>query len=210
MTFLDDIFSKVWDISDWFDYAYKVVSDWGWPFYHLAPPLLYISNLFWGMLTPIAQFGDWVSATATRILEILNWDTIKSLVLGWLPDLERIAAWWSNWWQQILWSIEEWWSVAQGYVKGWIEAATEGFSELVAAWDNFTTVTLPTLVDFDWLTTWWGDRLSDIESLIDTAFRLREGFWAGWQEIRGQVTDFFSDPEDWLYKAVDRIIERFW
>ncbi|GAI36189.1 unnamed protein product, partial [marine sediment metagenome] len=81
---------------------------------------------------------------------------------------------------------------------------------------------IPDLEDVtSWFTNWWGNTLSNIiawgaltgtqiGSLVDSAFTLRDDFWAGWQDWRDKVTEFFTDPEDWLYKAADRIIERFW
>ena len=57
---------------------------------------------------------------------------------------------------------------------------------------------------------WWRDRLLDVQGLINSAFVTRDSLWSGWQDLRDKVTEFFSDPEEWLYKAADRIIERFW
>jgi len=232
MRFIDDIFSLVWDIAQWFYLLYQDSKDIpivGW----LISPVFYaIHRAFWLMTTPIAQWYNWTYNVNEKLGEAFSWDTVKSLILSWLPDLEKVIAWWSDWWQQILWSIEEWWLGVQTAVKEWIAAATEGLNSLIVAWDNFWTITwpeltgelanlrgewnnfwsitYPTLVSFSWLGTWFAGKLLEIQGLINSAFTVRESFWAGWQDWRDKVTEFFTDPEEWLYKAADRIIERFW
>ena len=60
------------------------------------------------------------------------------------------------------------------------------------------------------INTWWTSTMWEVQELINSAFIVRESLWSGWQDLRDKVTEFFTDPEDWLYKSVDRIIERFW
>ena len=109
-------------------------------------------------------------------------------------------AWVTNAVQNITDTIGDWWLVAQTTVQGWIAAATEGLADLKVAWSTFWSVTLPTLVDFAWLTTWWTSRLTDIGNLIDSAFTLRSGLWEGWQEARTNVSNFITTPLDWLWE----------
>lgn len=232
MRVIDVIFSIVWDIA-WFfwEIRYEIR---GVPIVGPALAALFyeIFALFMDLATQVARFGDWVNDISTKILEVVTltsvWDYFKEyfqaaqFAWAWVLDAFTYVTQWTV----------EWWASNSIIVQSWIAIATQGFSELVVAWDNFWTVTwpellsvvntlstawdyfwtvtLPTLVSFTWLTTWWNARLMDIQALINTAFTLREGLWAGWQEWRDQVTEFFTDPEDWLYKAVDRIIERFW
>ncbi|KKK66018.1 hypothetical protein LCGC14_2968300, partial [marine sediment metagenome] len=73
------------------------------------------------------------------------------------------------------------------------------FETLRASWDNFWVTIYPGLVSFAWLTTWWNERLADVAGLIDSAFTIREGLWDGWQDVRGAVLEFFSDPLEWLW-----------
>lgn len=66
----------------------------------------------------------------------------------------------------------------------------------------------------DWL-------LSQITLAVDTAvLKMRKyvnDLFAKWSDllngldnIKVRLFEFFDDPEEWLYKAFDRIIERFW
>ncbi|MBU2060074.1 MAG: hypothetical protein KKB38_20380, partial [Gammaproteobacteria bacterium] len=92
---------------------------------------------------------------------------------------------------------------------------------LSSAWERFRSDTLPSLVDLTWFRSWWGQGSTPFESwwswargLIsdETEAKLdpvRQGVNrnASWLEM---IKSFIDDPEDFLYRAVDRIIERFW
>lgn len=113
-----------------------------------------------------------------------------------------------------------------------IDAATQGIDELQTAWhnfwnvtwpgllndledlranwSNFWSVTFPTLVSLTWLATWWTSTMRDVLDLIDSAFTLRDSLWAGWQEIRDTVLEFFSDPLKFLYDRLEDFMDRYW
>ena len=176
--------------------------------------------------------SQWYEDTVDALREILNWGTIQSYIRSWLAGIEAAIAWFSNAFSNVVSIIDAWWDSIQSTVQDWIAVATQGFDELKAAWDNFWTVTwpgilddivglkgdwtnfwnitFPTLVSFTWLTTWWSSRLTDISALIDSAFTLRESLWAGWQELRDQVVEFFADPLKWLYDRLEDFMDRHW
>lgn len=221
MWFTDRIFALVWDISDWFLEAYYIVREWPWPFGFLGGPLLYISNLTWDLLTPIADFGVWVSDTINTLRNLLTFDNIWSYFKSWFEWAEWAWVWVDDAWTNVWQIADAWWGTVQETVKTWIDIAVQGFNELrvalfnfwattwpdligrfdtlATAWDNFWTVTMPTLVNVAWIITWWNARLQDINDLIDTAFTLRDSLWEGWQELRSDVTEFFADPLEWLW-----------
>ena len=176
--------------------------------------------------------SNWYEDTILLLREILSWSTIKSYIRSWLAGIESAIAWFFDWWYQVGNRIDYWWSGRVSIVQGWIDAATQGFDELKAAWDNFWTITwpgilddieglrsewtnfwsitFPTLVSFTWLTEWFGGKLLEIQALIDSAFTLRESLWAGWQEMRDSVVEFFTDPLKWLYDRVEDFMDRYW
>jgi len=174
----------------------------------------------------------WYDYVTDRIADVISLDSIYNYFRDYFAYAVYAFNWVTNALNNVTSIITFWWSYTQYTVKNWITAATQGFSELRVAWDTFWTitfpswitelqridaalnnfflVTLPTLFDIKYADEWWNSKFSDVLTIVSTAFTEREGFWAGWQDWRDKVTEFFTDPEEWLYKAFDRIIERFW
>ena len=172
--------------------------------------------------------SNWYEDTIELLQDILSWSNIRNLIRGWLEGIESALAWFSSAFSNVVAIINAWWDSVISSVQDMIDAATQGIDEVTTAWHNFWnvllpaiysqlellaanwsqfwTVTFPDLVSFDWLGIWWDSRLTDISSLIDSAFTLRDGLWAGWQEIRENVLEFFADPLEWLW---DRFTDWF-
>jgi len=142
--------------------------------------------------------------------EILTWDYIWQEIQVRLPDLSLVADWVENAWEMITGVINFWWDYMSVEVQGWItnavlfigntiDAVKSRVSELESAWHTFITVTLPSLPS-----------LIVIDDLIASWFKDYEPFWSGWQEWKSQVTEFFTDPGEWLYNKFDDFFERFW
>jgi len=164
--------------------------------------------------------------------ETLNWDTIKSLLQDWMDWAWEAWVWVKDARDHILKEVDDWWYFARKEVQGWIATVSGMIYDLgdsvyqmvhpVVDWYNSWAPNIPTVEDIiEWftnwtgnvtgiITTWWQGTLPDIENLIRSWLREYEPFWEGWQDWKESVTEFFSDPEDWLYRAADRIIERFW
>lgn len=220
MSFLNWIVEDLNTASDFFYDIYREVLGWVYPFWLAAEFFYSLSRVFNWLAWDFSDFAEWVYSVVDALATILSWTNIRSLIRGWLPDLEDVIDWWDRWWVWVGQEIDDWWGYTKNIVQGWIDSATEGFSDLVVAWDTFWNitwpqwtgkldtlkadwdifwaVTFPTLVSFTWLTTWWTSTMVEVLNLIDTAFTLRESLWAGWQEIRAQVVEFFADPWEWL------------
>lgn len=229
MKWVDRIFSLVWDISDLFYNAYLEVKDWMWPLYYLQYPLYGLYNTFWSLLTPIAHFSDWVYDVNDKLSQVFSIGAIKAFLKDWLDWAEWSWSWVQGAWYYVTGRIDDWWLSTQNTVKGWITAATQGFNELITAWSDFWTITwpewmgqlealragfnefwtitFPTLVSFTWLPTWWNEKVKGVQDLIDTAFTLRESWWSGWEEVKEQVFEFFTNPLDWL---IGKLEDWFW
>ncbi len=221
MSFLNWIVDDLNSASEFFYSIYLEVLGWVWPFWLVAEFFYSLSQVFNWLAWDFADFAEWVYDTVDQLGDILSWSNIRSLIRGWLPDLEDVVDWWDRWWVWVGQEIDDWWSSVRPTVQGWIDIATQGFSELVAAWDTFWNITwpelvnklstlkadwdtfwttiFPSLVDFTWLGIWWDSRVEDVLNLIDTAFVTRGQFWEGWQEIRDNVLEFFADPVEWLW-----------
>ena len=221
MQFINWIIEELEDIADFFHDAYLEVTDWVWPFNLLEYPLYGIYGRFHWLAEWFEDFGAWVDDTADKISHMItSWD-IFELLQTWL-DWAADAWFWVRYaWDNVIDIVNDWWASILPYILSYVDAATEGFTDLVAAWDNFWTttwpgvlteitdlknewdnfwvVTFPSLVSFDRLTTWWGDRLSEVDSLLSSWTLTLSPLWEGWQEIRDSVVEFFADPLEWLW-----------
>ena len=217
----DAIFSIVFDVSMWFQEAYLITKDWIWPFYLISNFFYFVHRGVWNLLTPIAHFCMWVVEVAEKIIDVLNLDMIWEHFKKWFEWAQWAWEWITNAFNNIANIVTDWWNLEDNPIRLFIESATEGLDELLSAWndfwtitwpewmsafdnlatawDYFWTVTWPEFLSLEWLFTWWNDRIQDILDLINTAFKLREDWWSGWQEIKEQVFDFFSDPLEYLW-----------
>ncbi len=220
MPFMTDIITWLNEISDkcyqfYFECYYA-----GWPLDTLAFGFYTLSWFFNQLAWAFYDFSVWVDDVTDQLTDILSWGNIRSLIRSWLPNLEGLNSWFNYWWDNILEVVSDWWSSTRWTVLTWIDAAVEGLDDLKASWstfwtitfpewtgrldtlraewDNFWIITFPTLIDVSWITDWWSGRLLDIQGIIDGAFLLRDQYWAGWQDWRDVVAEFFADPLGWL------------
>lgn len=207
---LDRIFSYVWDISDFFHalgYAASeipivgsTISAWFYAIYRVT----------WYLLTPIANLGVWIDDVTSKIANILTLYAVWSHFKFWF-DAAEIAY---NWVRQasifITYIINNWWNTQLQELSLWWNTELSELREVKVKWDYFWTVLYPKSVNWPDFQSWWLSELSELQGLINSSIKELEPLWAGWQDWRGKVTEFFTDPEGWLYKAFDRIIERFW
>ena len=232
LSWIGSIFSFVGDISDWFLSAYQEVSDWIWPFYFLQYPFYGLYRIFKDLLTPIATFWLWAEDIATKVVSVFTSDGILGLIQWWFPDLGSVIEWFIGRWNWFISAVGDWWDETKETVLGWIDIVKQWFLELIDAvakdlaqlWAKLQWF-FDNLMTLDEIIQWWKDWLGrvaaalirwgfitvlDVGSLIISAFLEREDFWAGWQDMRGMVTDFFADPVDFIFNKIDEFFERYW
>lgn len=220
MSFLVSIITVLNTIAGWFYTAYVEVKSWVFPFYHLAPPLASISVFFYQLRDFFSTFNTWLTAASQKIASILSWDSVKGLVKSWLPNIESAISWFTSWLSNVNSAINTWWAGVKTTVQGWINTAKTYLKGLIDDLsDSFYTFVdevqtfinqLPTFTEIiTWFKDWWGKILAkiiawgaltatQIGSLLDSWFKLYAPFWEGWQDVRGTVIGFISNPLDWL------------
>jgi len=178
------------------------------------------------------EFNTWVGGAVQKLKEILTWDNIYDSLLVYLNAALDAWAWVlhavthvtdivTNWWLSVQVTVQGWIEIAKQWAKDLIDQVSSSVAGLQEAWDNFKGM-IPTLNEVilwwsNWragvwslLDTWWNDRLLDVQSLIDSSFITWLPFYDNLVSLWDSIEEFFTDPEEWLYNAFDRIIERFW
>ena len=221
MGFINNIVSALNDVSDYFYDIYREVYDWTYPFWLAAPLFYYISRGFNHLAWDFYDFGEWVDDVADRVRDILDFSDIWDYFDYWFNR----AAWAWDWvlraWDNVWDIVNDWWSYTRYTVLAWVDEAksyadalvvgvTNWLASLQEAWDSFKG-RIPTIDEVilwwgNWtgnvtgiISTWWTGTLTEVKSLINSAFLEREPFWAGWQDWRDKVTEFFSDPVEFLW-----------
>lgn len=212
--------------------AYREILDLPWPFYLAAWPFYLAADAVNRIAWAFYDFWFWVEDAADKIRQIISWPEIWQNIKDFWYYIDEMNRWFPYWWDRVSAKVNSWYTEKRQDVLDWIDAAkdwaklwidwlderlnaflvvwsdfvnitwpqfTSQLSSLLAEWNTFITVTLPSL-----------PRWLEIEELLDTLVKSLTPFWEGWQELRDKVTEFFTDPEDWLYKSLDRIVERFW
>lgn len=222
MWFMTYIIQYLGQVRDFFYDAYLEVRGWVWPFHYLSTPLYQIYSAFVYITYYAQSLDDWLVWSQDLVQNILDWNTIWSYILSYVPNLQTMSAWFSNWASYVVTMVEAWWDQAQYTVRAWIDQAVGGLEDIAgtwstfwndiwpdllttvnslkSGWSDFWTYTLPTLISSSGLATWWAGRISEVAQLIDSAFNARSGLWAGWQEMRASVVTFFQDPLEWLWE----------
>lgn len=221
MAWIGDIFSFVWDISQLFLSAYQEVEGWWWPFHLLQYPLYGLYKVFWNLLTPIAHFWLWADDVWAKVQRIWTSEGILGLIKWWFPWLYDIGEWFVGRWNWFSQLVGDWWDITKTTVLGWIDEAWNWALSLIddvntwlatlqSHWDSIVGK-IPSwdeVVDWwkNWtgnvmaaINSWWTGALIDVVALIATAFLEREDFWAGWQDFRDKIAEFFTDPLEFLW-----------
>lgn len=231
--------SLIFDIRRIVRHLYQVAGDitlWCWahdpPFGWLGDFFLEVYNELTDLHEVLYQLAADYSDLWERVVDIITESDIFRVLQTWLNYAEDAWNWVLYAFSNVVAIVDVWWQATRITVQGWIETATQGFNELKVAWDefwqitfpnwttellrigselsDFFTVTLPTLIDWKALLPWWLTKLIDIGELIKTAFVEREAFWAGWQDWKDKVTEFFTDPFEWIKtNIIDPIVDDF-
>ena len=208
--FIGSIIQAFNDASEFCYSIYRETLSWIFPFWLIAPPFYSLSIIFNRLAWSFHDFSLWITEVTDKLPFGFDFSLIWTWIIEKVPNLSEINTWFDNWRGYVSNLLSEWWLTTKTTVQGWIDIVKDWawlwidylssrLDSLQASWDNFVTVILPTLPN--WLS---------IDSLIKSWFTEYAPFWQGWQEVRNDVINFFSDPLQWLYDRLDKFFERFW
>ena len=201
---------------------YQQAASWIWPFSAVAPLFYYLSSLFATLAGLFGTFIELVNNLISRAAQILNWNMIWELIQSYVPNITQIRDWFYFWWSYVSSVITSWWSATMVDVQGWISAATQPFSSMLAAWSsfwnslwpqlvggfnglqsawsNFWSYTLPNLVSYTWLGTWWISRLLDVKGLIDSSLKSYFPNYDELMQLWNSIAEFAVNPLGYLWQ----------
>lgn len=232
MWFMQLIVDWLESASDFFYDAYRETAGWVYPFSLLSIPMYSLYSVFDVLAYYFGVFDDWLVQAADWLAQILSFDDIWNYFQGWFQAAESAWQWVVNAVYNIWNVIEDWWSgvyfdvldlfhSAMDAAYNYYQSAVYLIDELrdqvqgiidqipaldeVVQWIGNWVNNVLTLID-----QWWSGAVNQVQALIDSAFIARDSLWSGWQEIRDQVVEFFSDPLEWVYNKMDEFFERFW
>lgn len=126
--------------------------------------------------------------------------------------LGKINAWWAqldDWWGATYHSVKEWVRTLVGRVEDTLTDLQRLFNNLALAWEDFKRSTLPKLLDFSWVTTFFGKGISRIDDwwlptrqkLEDSLSAITGNIISEVNQINKKLADwggFFANPWQWL------------
>ncbi|KKN22384.1 hypothetical protein LCGC14_0915760 [marine sediment metagenome] len=229
---IDLIVQKLNNVSSYFYAIYLETLSWVYPFYLVTGYFYWLSSVFSSLAWHFSDFGTWVNQVGAELTRILDWSTIWSNILSYVPNLTAIRDWFYNWTGEVLAFVNTWWSTTSWQVQSWIDQATANIDTLISqaeaaivdlrsSWDDFWTVTWPAMLsDLGSLRSSWGNFLANIlpglatwagvGDLIDSELRSWFPFYDELAAAWGGIQAFFTDPEDQVLKILERSLERFW
>ena len=221
MKAIDDIILFIIDAMNWCEDIYGIIHGWVAPFRYLADPFMWLRDILWEIAKAVWVFDQWLDDLVEQVSSVFSWEYIQERILDWLPFIEQVIDWFTEKQIWLRWAIADWWEGTTVAVRGWIDLATQGLNSLTVAWSNFWIITfpqwttqlillasqwgdfvshkLPTLFDIGTVGEWWRSRVLEVAALIDTSLKEHEPLWAGWQDWKGTVAGFFSDPLEFLW-----------
>lgn len=176
----------------------------------------YVIALAQGAWDWLASVVDWVKELWNILIAYIN----KQVQPLW----NRITTWWydlSTWWSATWYSVTNWVNARFDSLKDWvgatrdwlvdrinaaasqlrdsIAAAVSSLNRLIGQWNSFVTFTLPGLAS-----------LVDITKAFDNFMLKWRDLFNWWGEFWRDVTDFFTNPFQWIYDRLDEFFERYW
>lgn len=215
-------------VGSWLEIFFLLIAE---AFYEANPggdPPIMETCLFWRTL----QLSLWFTALQDTIATFRDWPTIQQNIKDWLNGIEHLLGWWDEVVTNVTNIINSWWGVASEAIATLIAEAVLNLTALIdtvsgslaslqKSWDEFKERIPAIDILIAWalrwqsevlslVNSWWAETIADVQALIDSAFKLREDAWTGWQELRDSVVEFFDDPWQWLYDRLEDFIERNW
>lgn len=212
--------------------AYVEILDLPWPFWLAAWPFYLAADAVNRLAWAFFDFYYWVEEIEDSIKHIATPEELFFLISSMFPELGQIRQWLLNW----VWKVEEvignWWTSISSIILGWIDAAKAWawlwidyldieVNKLKVRLDNLVIEFPDVSGVLSWFTnwpgellsvvnTWWTGVLPEVQGLITSNLKTWFPFYDDLVSLWSDIKEFFTDPEDWLYKSLDRIVERFW
>jgi len=232
MKWIDDIFSIVWDFWQWLEDTAADAA--GWPLIGAGISIILYTTagVVRRALTFIAYFGDWVDDTATKVADAFTRkegaelsDYAKNILKTRIDEVDKLVS-----------QLDE---DTQRIIKPYLADLRGQVTELSDYAKNILAMDIKEMAKRLGLTEeqfrdWLRPKISVLEAALSSIVSslkaeietidqidnkvkgntIAIGGNTSWINSVKQFTEsikkFFTDPEDWLYKAADRIIERFW
>ncbi len=189
---------------------YTYVVDFGWPLEGLQNWLYNFSRWFQNLADDCHTLAVWYENLIDQILSVLSWDSIRGLILEWLPGLPAVLDWFAAWPGLVAGEISEWWQTAQAVVLTWIAAAR---ADIEARLSSFLSL--------DVFLLWWGHVGTTFDDWWASA---RAGVEAGFETVVAPVRDkvnehagaieLLTSPGDtalrWLLDRIETALARMW
>ena len=220
MTAIAWLYERFKWLSDYFYDAYLEINGFPWPFWYAAWPFYAISSVTLDIAYDFLDFGWWVGDITNKIRAVIGWDriwiNIRNSIYWIFLDIRKLP----DWFTAVTQTVNEWWAAAmeevldlidssKAWAQIWIDYLQDQIGALTAQINDLVSL-IPDMTDIllwfsGWagnvvsvIDNWWTGALSEVQSLINSAFIVRENYWRGWQDWRDQVTEFFINPWDWL------------
>lgn len=181
----------------------------------------YSSDFFSWLLTQIARLDDILSYTQIQIYFMSYFDAAMEAWLWVYYSVTNVTNIVNNWWSTTYLTVQGWIDEAKQTIQSQVDVISNNLNSLQSLWDDFATRVPSIDSALSWfsnwwvnilvhLEPWWNEKLLGVSTLIDSTLTVWFPFYNNLTLLWGDIELFFTDPEDWLYKAVDRIVERFW
>jgi len=189
--------------------AFDLEPEWWCP--DFIPAALHtISDFLEAITGKCVRFAFIVGVIESSIKEFLTRFDLDAILLEPLRRLGELWSWFLDRISEVKSIIAEWWEAAKDTVLGWISTFVDvvyqllddleaSITELSSRWDDFWTITLPTLASHLDVAEAINNLRKEWSDLLDT-----------WSELSEDIKLFFADPLGWLYERLEDFFDRWW
>lgn len=226
------LYSWFGSVAIWFYQIATDLKDQWWCPSWLSSAFNSIGDLFREIYLNLISFAQWVWALEDKITNFLTRLQLDAIIATPLAMLSQVWNWFIDRVYYIRDIINTWWVATSLVVLSWIDVAKASLQQIIATvqtglnqvstwWGDFVSLTLPTLLDISWLTSFFGKGIASIGEWFTTQKERIEG-WIGvatdaivgvvneHSDILDIVTELFTNPVEWLKtNFLDPIIEDF-
>lgn len=200
------IFTWQLDIGFWIETAVDWAVSWINQAYDLAETAYNWGKAAWD------RAGELYQATLTYI------HTYTQSLFG---RFETLGSYLEDWFSTKLVLVQDYFCTRLLSTTTAITSVNQSVNSLLSQWQDFVRSTLPSLIDFSWFRSWWGNVNISFPSWWSAArSELREERAAELQPVADQVRqsqsiialarELFADPEKWLLDRLEGMLARFW